>query len=174
MSATFCFHISTSKITLNPLLFCLEHDGLKWTLESQLHIQSSYLCSNFHYIISFFSHKEKRTKKNLCHNPVRISNSFKNPKTFKSLLQTPISLQTSHPCYKSSSHYKKVILVTNPHLTTSPLRVRLVWSPWSKGYIIIHTCHISFNITKFHIFSLFVFHDIIIYLMCSWDSTLQI
>ena len=81
MSDIFCFHILTSKIALKSLRFSLECDGLKWTLEAQLHIQSPYLCSNFHYIISFFSHKWGRRKKNLSHNSVKISNSFMNPKT---------------------------------------------------------------------------------------------
>ena len=118
--------------------------------------------SNFHYIISFFSHKQETTKKNLCHNPVKTSNSFKNPKNLEILVTNP------------PSHYKQVILVTNSHLTISPVRVRLVWSSWSKGYKSIHICHIGFNIAKFHIFALFVFHDIVIYLICSLDSTLQI
>ena len=62
------------------------------------------------------------TIKNISHNPVKISNSFKNPKNLKILVTNP-HLTT-----------KQVILVTNLHLTTSPVRVRMVWSPWSKGF----------------------------------------
>ena len=115
MSDTFWFHISTSKFALKPLRFSLERDGLKWIKICTIACGywrpnctfKSHFLSNIHYIISFFSHKQddQNKKKNLFHNPVKISNSFKNPKTLKSLLQTPISLQTSHPCYKSTSHY---------------------------------------------------------------------
>ena len=121
MPSTFCFHISTSKIALMSLRFSLESDKFKWTFEAQLHIQSPYLCFNFHYIISFFSHKEQHKKKPL---PQSCQNIKKNSRTLKPW----------NPYYKPPSHYKQAILVTNPYLTTSPVRIKLVWSPWSKGY----------------------------------------
>ena len=125
MSATFCFHISTSNIALKPLRFSLERDELKWTLEAQLHIQSPFFLSNFYYIISFFSQKRGDEKK-----------AFATTLSEYQILSR--TLKPWNPYYKPPSHYKQVIPVTNPHLTTSLVRVRMAWSPWSKGHKSIH------------------------------------
>ena len=93
--------------------------------------KAHFLYPNFHYIITFFSHKPERKK--------RRGKERKNLATTLLEYQTlSRTLKPWNPYYKSLSHYKQAITVTNQHLITSSVRVRLAWSPWSKGHKSIH------------------------------------